>query len=281
MRPEKRTNSAPVITSVTIVPKDPNRESNLELLVQSRDPDGECVAYRLRWLKNDEEIPGEEKTILKSGNFGRGDLIRVKISPSDGRMNGDPVLSEAVTILNAPPAIEEISIEPKVAHRTDDLKVKVKASDPDGDSISFSYRWEKNGEALENDNPEVGGQGRFKKGDRIALTVTPSDGDTHGPSRTSGTIISNSPPVIISSPPASIQGNDYRYQVKAHDPDNDPIVFALKSGPKGMEIEKETGLIRWGVQNENKGSHLIEIEVSDNEGAKGMQKYELLVGITP
>jgi hypothetical protein len=44
-----------------------------------------------------------------------------------------------------------------------------------------------------------------------------------------------------------------------------------------MEINKETGLIRWNIQKEDKGSHPVEIEVSDKDGAKSLQRYVLAV----
>ena len=87
----------------------------------------------------------------------------------------------------------------------------------------------------------------------------------------------NSPPVITSSPPTSVTGNTYLYQVRANDPDNDPLKFSLKSSPKGMGIDKTTGLIRWEVRKEDEGSHPVEIEVSDNGGEIGLQSYTLEV----
>jgi hypothetical protein len=51
----------------------------------------------------------------------------------------------------------------------------------------------------------------------------------------------------------------------------------LKSGPKGMEMDKNTGLIRWEIRKENKGTHSVEIEVFDQEGAKSIQRYTLTV----
>jgi len=65
--------------------------------------------------------------------------------------------------------------------------------------------------------------------------------------------------------------------VMANDPDNDPIIFALKTAPKGMEIDTETGLIRWEIQKQDQGPQLIEIEASDPEGAKCLQRFTLSV----
>ena len=273
-------NRPPIITSVNIAPQTPNKENDLDVITRSQDPDGDPVTYYYQWMKNNEEILGENKNILQKGNFKKGDLIQVKVTPSDGKVEGNPFLSVPVKILNSPPGIQEVRIEPKMAYVNDQLKVQVKSYDVDGDSIYYTYQWEKNGAVLTEEKTEVLEKGRFKKGDSIAVTVTPDDGESQGISKKSEPItILNSPPIIVSSPPTSVEGNDYIYQVKAYDPDNDPIFFALKSAPKGMEIDKETGLVRWAIRGQDRGTHSIEIEASDKEGAKSFQRFVLNVEI--
>ena len=44
-----------------------------------------------------------------------------------------------------------------------------------------------------------------------------------------------------------------------------------------MAVGKETGFIQWEIRNEHKGNQKIEIEVTDNEGAKSLQRYVLIV----
>ena len=121
---------------------------------------------------------------------------------------------------------------------------------------------------------------RFKKGDLISVTIVPDDREIMGsPKKSEPVKIANSPPTIVSSPPTSIEGTKYIYQVKANDPDNDPITFTLKSGPKGMTIDPKSGLLQWQIRAEDKGTHTIEIEVSDNEGAKSYQQYSLAIEV--
>jgi hypothetical protein len=273
---QDKANLPPVISSVAISPNNPNKGSNLSVLVQSQNPSRGPVTFRYQWIKNDEEIPGENEIMLKSGNFRKGDLIRAKVTPSNGKTDGSSVLSPPVKILNSPPVIQEVWIESKVARVTDPLKAIVKGFDPDGDSINYVYKWEKNGVALSGENTDTLEPNRFKKRDSITVTVTPSDGEASGkPKKSEAVIILNSPPTITSSPPTAPEGRIYTYRVTANDPDNDPIVFSLKTAPKGMEIDKETGVIRWEIEKWDQGPQLIEIEVSDPEGAKSFQRFTL------
>jgi hypothetical protein len=248
------------------------------LLIESYDPDNDRVLYRYQWLKNDEGIAGENTGILRGTPLKKGDLIRVKVTPSDGKIDGDPFLSSPVKIILSPEIIEEVRIEPKIAYSNCDLKAFVKTPAADGGSMSYSYQWERNGVVLTEEKTDVLGRGGFKRGDTIAVTVTPQDGASEGmPRKSEPVTIANGPPIITSSPPHKTNGNIYTYQVTANDPDNDPIVFALKTAPQGMEIDKETGLVRWEIRKGNQGTQSIEIQASDAEGAKSFQRYTLSI----
>ncbi|NWF91959.1 MAG: hypothetical protein HXY46_03515 [Syntrophaceae bacterium] len=252
----------------------------MDLIVRSEDPDGDMVTYRYQWIRNGEEISGENKNLLKSGNFNKGDVIQVRVVPSDDKAEGRAFLSPPVKILNSPPVVQEVRIEPRIAYAQDRLRAVVKGHDVDEDPIHYTYQWEKNGVVLAEERTEALEKGRFKRGDSIVVTVTPEDGEGRGnPKKSEAITILNSPPVILSSPPTSVEGNEYLYQVKAEDPDGDPTSFSLRSGPKGMEIDKEKGLVRWTIQWRDRGTHPVEIEVSDKDGAKCFQRYVLNVEI--
>lgn len=267
-----------MITSITLLPEKPTQENDLIVNVQARDPDNDNITYRYQWIKNNREMIEGGGSILKREKFRKGDLIRVVITPYDGKVEGKSVSSEEKKILNSPPVIQEVWIEPKIATVKDSLKTHIKGFDRDGDFIYFTYKWEKNGVPIEGVRGEVLEKEYFKKGDPIAVIVTPDDKESYGkPKKSEPIFISNSPPLIISSPPNSTDGSKYLYQVKAADPDNDPFEFTLKNGPRGMGIDKKTGLIQWNFKKEDQGKHFIEIEVSDNEGAKSLQNYTLII----
>ncbi|MDD1778292.1 MAG: cadherin repeat domain-containing protein, partial [Candidatus Helarchaeota archaeon] len=154
----------------------------------------------------------------------------------------------------------------------------VKSSDVDEDFVNYTYQWEKNGVILAEERKDILEKGQYKKGDSITVTVIPDDREATGkPKKSEPVVVSNSPPIIISSPMNSVEGMTYIYQVKANDPDDDPIVFSLKSGPPKMVIDKNTGLICWEIRKEDKGSHLIEIESSDGTEARSFQRFTVIV----
>jgi hypothetical protein len=273
-------NSPPVISAVRLVPGQAFKGIALSVLVDSHDPEGDTVSYEYRWTRNDAEISGEQGNVLPDGLFKKGDLIRVEVTPRDAHTKGTPVASSPVKILNAPPVALAAWVEPRNPGSSDALKAVCTSEDKDADFVFFNYRWEKNGVSLQDETSQTLGPDKFKKGDSIAVVITPDDRETAGKAKRSApVVISNSPPVIESSPPVRSQGNLYEYRLMARDADNDPLAFTLKSGPKGMKVDKQSGLIQWEVQRDDKGLFPVEIEVSDPEGGKTLQRYTLNVDI--
>ena len=273
-----RANALPVISAVRVVPETPTQQNALAASVEGKDADGDAVTYEYQWIKNDANLPGQNTNVLQSSHFKKGDVIRVKVTATDGKGNGEPVLSSQVKVVNSPPVLQEVWVEPRVSFASDPLKALCKTEDKDGDFVYYTYQWEKNGVLLADERGAVLEPGRFKKGDSVTVIITPDDREVLGtPKKSPPVVISNSPPVITSSPPTNTSGNTYLYQVKVNDPDNDAVTFTLKSGPKGMKINSQSGLIQWDLRQEDKGTFPIEIEASDSDGAKSLQRYTMTV----
>ena len=203
-----------------------------------------------------------------------------EITPSDSRMQGKEASSAPVRIRNSPPAITSVSIAPELPRKNSTLEARVEASDPDGDTIAFSYQWVKNGDELIGETSETLMDTTLKKGDKIVLRVSPYDMEGTGEEVTSQEIvILNSAPVITSSPKAQkMKSSLYRYQLTAEDPDGDPITFSLSpSSPRGMTIDPQTGLIQWKIGRDDAGTHTIEIIAADADEGTCTQKYSLTI----
>jgi hypothetical protein len=203
-----------------------------------------------------------------------------EITPSDSRIQGKEASSTPVRIRNSPPAITSVSIAPELPRKNSTLEARVEASDPEGDTIAFSYQWVKNGEELIGETSETLTDSTLKKGDTVSLRVTPYDTKSTGEEVVSQEIvILNSAPVITSSPKAQkMKSTLYGYQVVAEDPDGDPIIFSLSpSSPQGMTIDSRTGLIQWKVGRNDAGTHTIEIIAADDDEGRCTQKYSLTI----
>ncbi|UCD71555.1 MAG: cadherin repeat domain-containing protein [Syntrophobacterales bacterium] len=271
-------NNPPSIQSIEITPEDPYTENELRVEAKAHDPDGDAVQYWYQWMRNGRDIPGANGKTLTSDHFRKGDSIFVKVVPSDGKLQGEEASSDPIQILNSTPEVTTVAIDPELPRRASTLKARVEASDPDGDTIAFSYQWVKNGNVLIREISETLRDPTLRKGDKIILRVSPYDMESTGEEMVSQEIvILNSAPNITSSPKAQkMKSTLYRYQVVAEDPDDDPITFSLSpSSPQGMTIDPETGLIQWRIGRNDEGTHTIEIIATDGDEGRCTQKYTL------
>ena len=82
---------------------------------------------------------------------------------------------------------------------------------------------------------------------------------------------------IISSPvKTAIVGKLYTYQVGVEDDGKTALTFSLTAAPKGMEINRGTGLINWTPADEQVGPHEVGIIVKDG-WYTDKQNYSLTV----
>jgi hypothetical protein len=187
---------------------------------------------------------------------------------------------------NYAPKIVEAKVVPDPAYANTDLKVEVKAEDPEGDLINFKYQWIifKDGGPVRKEvifegetNPTLS-HDKFVHGDILAVRITPFDwkGAEGQMYQSQLVVIKNSPPEIISSPPDDIAGGLFTYPVKVKDPDNDPITFSLsKDAPKGMTIDPASGLITWAISPGTIGTFAFKVNGDDGHGGTCYQKITL------
>jgi hypothetical protein len=180
--------------------------------------------------------------------------------------------------LNHPPVVKSIRIERISGNDTSNgFRAIVEAKDPDDDVISFGYQWKLDGEDIPGATDEMlEWREGFKKGSIISVGVIPFDGNDEGVWKAEGSFtIPNSPPIITSEPLPRVEDGKLSYVLKAEDPDGDPIEYTLKNAPRGMTIEPATGLISWEFGDADIGEHMVEIIVTDSEGARTSQMLTL------
>jgi hypothetical protein len=262
---------------VRILPENPESGSTLEAQVLFRGDRAERLSYQ--WLKNDTPIPGAIQSTLSSGRTQKGDFISVQARVSQPGLKREPVLSESVLIGNSPPVMSWVGIEPFEPTATTDLKTLGESHDRDADELSYSYQWDVNGEIVADQDGSTLPRRYFSKGDRVQVTITPFDGSDWGRSSTSPVaVIGNSPPVIGSSPPDRLEeATIYRYEVKATDPDGDPLRFSLQGKPPpGMAIDPVNGVVQWQIAIPDEAvTYVYEVLVEDSDGGGAKQEITL------
>jgi hypothetical protein len=200
----------------------------------------------------------------------KGDTLQAKAT-----IQGIEVLSNIAEIKNAPPEISTITILPEVFKPGDTLSVEAEGVDADGDKVTLSYSWTKNGAPAGSSNSI---EGAIKRGDRITVEITPFDGQDYGEPSVLLREIHNIPPMISDHRNFEFNGETYLYQVKAQDPDGDTLAYSITSGPEDMIIDPATGLITWNVPPDFAGDASVAVSASDGQGGESTQQLTFSIG---
>ncbi|TLM68954.1 MAG: hypothetical protein FDZ69_01780 [Deltaproteobacteria bacterium] len=260
-----RAGQGPVVQgSARIIPEQPTSGDCLNAIVTGSGGG----AYQ--WFVNDQPLPANNEARLCGDFFKRGDRVSVKIG------SGSPT---SVTIGNSPPRVSEVAVSPREWRSGMAIEIVPTTEDADGDPVELRYQWSINGELDPFLTDPVLPAERNRRGDRIEVLVTPHDGREAGESyRAFVQAVAGSAPKIVSQPPASFEALSYTYQVKAEDPDNDPLIFALDTPPQGMTIDSATGLVSWPLTGVQPGKYEVRIVVRDPEGGEDRQEYAITLG---
>ncbi len=187
----------------------PQTNDTLTATVTAHDADGNSLTYGYQWTRNGADIAGANTATLNMSLANRGDkgdLIRLRVTASDGMATSPAVTSSPVTVVNTPPTATvtldshspgtdatlvatRVAVRRRRRHREPDVRLagerhRISArSRPPALSDSFDLSAANHGDA----------------GDTILVTVTPNDGTVNGaPASDTATVGSGATPPIFS-----------------------------------------------------------------------------------
>ncbi len=258
------------IYKIELSPKGAVRNSHITVNVKGANP----LAISYQWIANNSKIEGETGNVLKYPGLRKNDRVQVSVSIKD---RGE-FISEPLIIINSAPQIQSAKLSPQHPKKGTDIMVETKTHDEDGDSVSLTYSWFINGAQIPGETTDMLKGTAVKRGDKISVKITPSDGEQKGQAVTLYTIVSNSMPAVSSSINANIIGSAYTTKINAADPDDDTLTYDLRQAPKGMVIDKSTGMITWKVEGKDKGRHPVTASVTDGHGGELLINFDVTIG---
>ena len=251
--------------ALELTPANPSRNTIIYAVPQGF----ELADAKIGWLVNGNPVDSPASGQFHSSEIRKNDTVQATAT-----IHGKEILSNSVQILNSPPEITKVKILPDVFNPGAMLSVEVEGKDIDGDDVTFTYEWTRNGEPAGN-SQQI--EGQIKKGDKITVTIVPSDGETTGRPIIVRREIKDMPPTIIDNKAFKFDGKVYTYQVMANDPDGDSLTYSLQSAPKGMTINPSTGLVYWNVPPGFTGTAPFQVSVSDGQGGVTKKSFSLTI----
>ncbi len=159
-------NTPPELAAVTISPNPAYIGDLLTVApVGAEDADGDLVTYTYAWEVNGADAGSMPS--LDTSELGVHDVVQGVLTPGDGLDEGTPTPSPNVTFIDRPPTGSVATIRPQmpIAGRAIICEIDVKASDPDGDDVTYTFDWTVDGA------PYIGGF-TYNDGDTIPAGVT-------------------------------------------------------------------------------------------------------------
>jgi hypothetical protein len=221
------------------------------------------------WYVNGNEVYGMNEKTLATTHFEKHDRVSCTITVTDSLgKEAEPVTVGPVVIENTIPRILWADIIPNDSiYKGIDLTIDAETEDPDGDDVEIRYTWFVGNSIVSTDSILPGDL--LAAGEHVLVELVPFDGDTTGEmfEVKRPIIVQNTPPILFGITNTIIQDNMLTCTINAHDPDGDPLTFALESAPSGMTIDS-TGVINWEFQPPSKDTtFIITVSVTDDKGA--------------
>ena len=141
-------NNAPSAPGVNITPGTPVTTDNLlcSITTPSTDADGDTIACTYQWYKNNVLQSGLTTNTVGASYTTKGDVWKCVVTASDGTAANSGT-SNQVTIINSAPTAPVVHVTPDQPVDSDNLtcSITTASTDADGDTITYTYRWLKNG----------------------------------------------------------------------------------------------------------------------------------------
>jgi hypothetical protein len=199
-----------------------------------------------------------------------------EITPADGTQKGQAYRTKVVVVANTSPKVTAVSLLPQTAPPGVKLEAQVEASDPDHDRVDLTYKWFRNDAMIKEGDEAFLDTTGFAARDRIVVEATAHDPAASGNSlRSDPLVLGNSPPKIVSVPPAPGAPDRFEYPVRATDPDGDHLTYQLEVAPPGMTIGEESGQIAWQIPSDQHGTFHVKIVAKDGRGGIASQEFDL------
>jgi len=279
----QETSAETIIASVELAPNSPTVGSPIELrFALSNSPAAE-TNYSVNWFVNNGPVQEGQSVTLQPGMFRKGAIVYAELTLTDGSGKRTTAATPPVTVVNTPPTLSDVTIEPKQPARGADLTAKAAANDADNDPLTCQYQWLVNGAPVGPAGPQnTFSTANLRKQDIVTVSAVCSDGQDSTASVVSSPVsFGNGNPEILSSAPDSVVNGVYTYQVVAKDPDGDTLQYRLEYGPAGMTIDAASGLVQWsvpkGVMYTGRNEVKVKVTVDDGNGGAVSQEFVIVL----
>jgi len=282
------TNDAPILSGTP--PTSATEGSAYSFQPSASDPDGDTLSYSIS--SKPAWATFSTSTGRLSGTPNNSDAGKtysnIKITVSDGNNGSDSIGPFSITVKNTNDAPILSGTPPTSATEDSAYSFQPSASDPDGDTLSYSISSKPSWASFSTSTGRLSGTPKNSDADKTYsnIRITVSDGslsDSIGPF--SITVSNtNDAPILSGTPPTSVaEDSAYSFTPGASDPDGDTLSFTISGQPSWASFSTSTGRLSGTPKNGDAGSYSnIRITVSDgNNGSDVLSRVHRIRMLTP
>lgn len=259
-------NKAPFFTS-TLADTQISANENLSYIFEAADQDDDSLIYTLVDSSagmSIDSISGLFSWIPANSQIGDHNLT---VAVSDGNLD---TLSPSVQI-----TVSEINSLPEFVTELPDTQIQegasleftYEATDSDEDNLTFELMDSTRGMKIDSISGVFSWTPDYDQSGTYLLIVGVNDGKISVNTDSISIVVKNTnraPSIIESLPDTIIQENEeFKFSYNAVDHDQDRLIYALKIGSPGMNIDSLNGLLSWKPGFDQAGEHLVQLRITD------------------
>ena len=266
-------NTPPPAPQLELLPARPRSGEPVALKIGalSADVDGDPVSHAVVWNRNGTVVAGWTGAWVERGQLKKGERYLVKVTPSDGSGAGLPAQLE-FTVGNTAPGAARPAIAPAQPRAGESLSAQLAApaNDRDGDKLSYSWQWLRNGAPVAGLTSSTVPAGQTRKNEIWRAQVTASDGSENGPAALTEVRIGDTrpgPPEIELLPAKRTTAETLRVELRkpAVDVDGDAVSYRytwLRNGV-AQELPDSTTALKPGTVRRDEVWSALVVAVAD------------------
>ncbi|MHC4430577.1 MAG: cadherin-like domain-containing protein [Planctomycetota bacterium] len=261
-------------------------DAPVSVVLVGSDEDGDELIFSVETGPSHGQLSGTVPELIYSPgtNFNGSDSFSFKVN--DGEDDSEvATVSIKVSPVNDSPKANDDSVKAQEDAPVATVEVLANDTDPDGDKlIVINATQGTNGSVTIGTDSTLAYTPYRNFSGTDSFTYTLSDGSGGTDTATVNVTIDpvNDPPSITSRPLQTTRvWALYAYDVEAKDPDpGDSLIYALTKKPKGMTIDRNTGLIEWKPTSAQAGDFDISVRVFDSNSTRAWDTQTFTVTVT-
>jgi M6 family metalloprotease-like protein/uncharacterized repeat protein (TIGR01451 family) len=241
-----------------------NEDSLLEFTISAADPDGDTLTFTASNLPSGASFDASLRKFSWTLNYDQaGTYSNVHFEVSDGVLVDSEDITITVNNVNRPPVLNPIG--DKTINEGQLLEFTISATDPDGDSLTYSATGLPSGASFS--AQKFSWTPNFTQAGSYSVTFKVDDGKGGTDSETVTITVNNvnRPPVLSSIGNKTVnEGSLLEFTISAADPDGDTLTFTASNLPSGASFDASLRKFSWTPNYDQAGTYSnIHFEVKD------------------